>query len=452
MNLHILLSALRARFRVLATIVGVTFLFALLVSLLMPRTYVATVDLVVDGQSDQQMNNSPVREADLRERSGYIQTQVDILTSRKVAAGAVRDLNLAEQPAAIKAFRKATDGDGNIVDWLAGVLLLDLKVDTTQSSLIRLSYAADDPVFAARVANAFAKSYMDTSLQLRVEPSKQTAAWFDEQMKGLRANLEQAQKRLADYEKTKGIVDERFDIDNLALNDLAAEVAKARNRRAGVVVPEAEIVAANQNLRSELLRSESKLMELSARLGTSHPAYQRQQAEVNSLRNKLAGLSGENVAGPPRYTAQREQALREALEKQQARVQELKQNRQELATLTRDVEIAQKAYETAMAHSLDKQVESRANLTNISMLQTAAVPFKPTKPKIVLNLGLAIVLGTLLGLCVIYLLEMMDRRVRSAIDLDFQLPMLGELGRWRTPPGRLLGRAGSDLPALPSPG
>lgn len=451
MNLHILLAALRARSRLLMLIIGITVAFAAVVSLLMPRTYVASLDLVVDGTNEQQMTG-PAREADLRERSGYLQTQVDILTSRKVATKVVRELGLAELPESRAAFLKAGNGEGDIDHWLAGQLLLDLKADTSQSSVIRVAYAANDAVFAARVANAFAKAYMDTALELRVEPSRQTAAWFDEQMKGLRANLEAAQKRLADYERTNGIVDERFDIDNLALNELAAEVAKARNRRAGVVLPEAEVVAANQNLRAELLRSENKLTELSSRLGANHPAYQRQQAEVSSLRGKLQGLSGENIGGPPRYNAQREAALKEALEKQQARVLQIKEGRQQLAVLTRDVDVAQKSYETALQHSLDKQVESRANLTNISLLQPAVAPVKPNKPKIPLNIALAFVLGTLLGLCVIYLLELLDRRVRSALDLDFQVPMLAELGGWRSPPSRLLGNPGGNLPALPNPG
>jgi capsular polysaccharide biosynthesis protein len=61
--------------------------------------------------------------------------------------------------------------------------------------------------------------------------------------------------------------------------------------------------------------------------------------------------------------------------------------------------------------------------------------------------------GTILGLAAVFLLEILDRRVRSDPDLDavmlgMDVPLLGTLHTWQ--PSRLLGS--SDEPkALPSP-
>ncbi len=46
---------------------------------------------------------------------------------------------------------------------------------------------------------------------------------------------------------------------------------------------------------------------------------------------------------------------------------------------------------------MDKKVESRASLSNVSVLNAAAVPFKPARPRIALNIGLSAIIGALLG-------------------------------------------------------
>lgn len=450
MNIRLLLAALGARFRILLLVTGVTVLAATVVSLLMAKTYVASTAVLIDNKSDQSLGKSS--EINLREWAGYMQTQIDIITSRKVAGKVVDELDLANQMEARQAFSAETGGEGSIEDWLAGRLLKDLKASTTQSSVIRISYESVDAQFAARVANAFARAYMETALELRIEPSRKTALWFDEQMQGLRANLEQAQAQLTQYQKSRGIVDERYDNDNLALAELSAELARLQNRQAGVVLPVAILSPAAQSIRAELARAEGKLHELGSRLGSNHPTYQRQSADVSRLRARLqveSAGAGESGGQQEKRVAE----LRKAIDVVRGRILENKQYRNQVEVLGRNVDIAQKAYETALQHSLDKQVESRANLTNISLLHEAIAPFKPTKPRIALNIGLALVVGILLGLSVIYLMEMLDHRVRSQADLrdEFLIPVLAELSPLHAASGHLLG-APRHMPVLPNPG
>lgn len=462
MNPELLFSALRARFRVLLFVLAGTVLVTLLVSLLMPKTYIATVTMLVDSKDEQFMGNGGRERASERmgfEHAGYMQTQVDIITNAKVAHQVIDDLKLAEVPAIRADFDEQTDGDGTIEDWLAEGLLKKLKVDISQSNVIRIQFSSSDAQRSAQVANAFAKAYLDTALELRVEPSRQTAAWFDEQLQGLRSNLEQAHARLMNYQKEKGIasLDERFDIDNLRLSDLATQVMRAQAQRTGAAPPELDSSmrarqSANESIRAELRRAEAKLAEASAQFGTNHPSYQRQLSEVQYLRSSLTAdtSSSGNVA---ELIKRREAALRSAMAAQQARVMELKQFRSQLVVLTRDVEIAQRSYEIAMQRALEKRVESQANLTNISMLSAAGVPFKAARPRIALNIGLSIVIGLMLGLCVVYLMEMFDHRVRSLDDLknEYAIPVLAELHAWHPAPAHLLGQQ-RVVPILPYPG
>ncbi|HJW03210.1 MAG TPA: GNVR domain-containing protein [Azospira sp.] len=439
MKIDLFVSALMARYRLFLLIVAATVLTTTAVSLILPKTYIATVALLTDARDEQVLGNrlGPPPE---RERLGYLQTQVDILTGPQVARQVVTDLKLATEPAMQKEFQSDTNGTGSIEDWVAKILLRDVKVDTSQSSVIRLSYSTSNPEFAARVANAFAQAYLDTVLRLRTEPNKQASSWFNEQLKGLRSNLEQAQKRLAQYQQEKGIVsaDERYDIENSRLSELVTRVA--RNQGTG-----------NEAATAELARAEASLREMSSDLGPMNPQLVRQKAIVNGLRERLANET-RNAAADDLGLSRRARNARlvAAMEAQRDKVLQLKVARSELAVLGHDVELAQRAYDDAMQRQMASGLESRASQTNVSILDPAAVPNKPTRPRVLLNIALSVVVGILLAMTVVYLLEMFDQRVRwlSDLDSDPQVPLLGVLNKWDGRDGPLLGSSYAH-PALP---
>lgn len=468
MNVSLLISALRARLGMFALVLCVTVLAALVVSLVMPKSYKATASLLVDANKDPQQTMSPTEYyGQPRERVSYIQTQIGIITSAKVAQAVARDLKLADDRKTREAFQKVEGHRGTIEEWLGDRLLEALKVETSQSNIINISFTAGDPVHASRVANAFARNYIDTSLELRVVPTRQAAAWFDEQLKGLRANLEDSQAKLMQYQKLHGIVstDDKFDIETMKLNDLANQVMRAQEQTRGrgaargspEYMPSVQSNPMVQKLSADLAAGESKLVEMSAQYGPNYPAYQRQAEENRALRQRLNAEMGKAAAtseGQRQQLRNREAELKKALAEQHARVLELKQGRNELSVLTRNLEIAQKTYETAAQRAAVNQVESRASQTNITILDGAATPNKPVRPRLTLNLALAIVVGMMLGLGLAVALELLDRRVRSAADLanDWNVPLLGSLNAQRPAAYALLGGPPrSAPPALPKP-
>lgn len=471
MNHYFLLAALRARYRIFLFILGATVLATTVVSLLLPKSYVSTVALMVDSKDEQSIGNAQL--APVRERTGYMQTQIDLITSPKAARKVVDELRLTESPTIRAEFEEEPREQGSIEDWLTETLLKRLKVDTSQSSVIQLAFTSVDAKFSALVANAFAKAYIDTTLALRVEPLRQTAAWFDEQIKELRDNLVQSQTRLVEYQKKNGIVslEERFDVDSTVLSDLSAQVTKAqeqsydstsRQQQANAVLrgsasperlPEILSNPFIQGIKTDLLRSETKLQELASRLGSRHPSYQSQLSETQILRDRLKSEMEKIVDGIGNSVQQnrrRESDLRSALAAQQTRILDFKQSRYQVGILVRDVDAAQKAYETAMQRAVDSRVESHARLTNVNVLYAAVAPFKAARPRIGLNIGLSVAVGILLGLSIVYLMEMLDHRVRSLADLenDLHVPLLIELNSWRPVPGGLLAGpiAGRALP------
>ena len=466
MNVHQFLLALRGRFWVFISLLAATVVAAVCVTLLLPKTYEATVSLLVDNRDEQSLQAAA---QPVRAQVGYMQTQIDLLQSQRVARKVAEDLKLGESPAAQQAYR-ASGAHGDINDWIGGGLLTRLKVDASQSSVMQVSYSAGDPKFAADVANAFAKAYMDVTLKLRTEPSQQAAAWFDTQLKGLRKDFEDAQSRLAAFQKQHGIIasDERVDVENARLAELSTQALAAQNAafdssarlqqtrgNSPETLPEVLANPLIQTLKGDLMRGEAKLTEMATRVGPNHPEYIQQKEANDALRAKL-NAEMHRVVGGVESGARQAQAhqadLQGALAAQRAKVIALRDARDQSVVLARDVDTAQKAYEAALQRYLVNKVEGGAQQTNVTVLNPAVEPTRPSKPRVPLNIALGVMVGLVLGLGAVFLLELVDRRVRSTTDLEagtLDAPLLATLQPWQ--PSCLLGGPPDGPRALPGP-
>ncbi len=141
MNFYLLISALRARAGVFALVLLVTILVTAVVSVLLPKKYVATATLIADVRDEQSLSAPTTLGSTL----GYLQTQVDILTSQKVARRVVQDLKLTEDKRARADWESETGGKGSFEDWLADGMMKNLKVDTGAGRTMQVMYAASDP-------------------------------------------------------------------------------------------------------------------------------------------------------------------------------------------------------------------------------------------------------------------------------------------------------------------
>ena len=474
MNLSQFMLALKARRKAFALVLFAVIIAAISISMVVPKKFVATSTVLVDMPDPQQLGTTG-RIMSARERTGYIQTQVDLLQSGRVASRVSKDLKLAQAPGVREDWEKATGGVGNIDDWIAATLLEKLKVDVSASNVITVTYSSSDARKAADVTNAFTKAYMETYLALRTEPTREAAEWFQEQVKGLRAQMQQAQNKLTAYQREKGItyVEERGDIEAARLTELGTQLGAARNatydaqtryKQAQEVLASgtpdalAEIMsnASIAAARAEVTRAETALLNASNDLGPNHPVYQRLQADARASREKLSSEMKKVVTalGNAAQIAQRrEDELKNALAEQHKRILGQKEYRVEVAALNRDVDTQQRAYDAALTRLVAAQVESRANRTNVAVLTPAVEPVQATFPRMGLISILAVVVGALLAAGVVFLLETMDRRVRSRADLESRLavPTLGRLSRWQPTGGRLLPAPVRANRALPHP-
>lgn len=440
MNLSQFLLILNARKWIILVTLLITVATTLAVSLMLPKQYTASTTLVLNPKAGNPVTGVVMP---IQMMPSYLVTQADIIGSHNVALKVVDNLKLADNPAVQEQFLQATQGKGTARDWLANSLQAKLGAKPSrESSVLEISFTGNDPAFAATIANAFAEAYIQTSLELSVQPAKQTTAWYDLQITQLRQNLEQAQTRLSDYQREKGVVlsDERVDIETARLAELSGQMVAAQSQtydassRQKQLESTAEVVnnPVVQSLKIQLSQSESRIAELEKKTGRNHPEYQRAEAQLISLKRDLEAAirtATKSVASTASAARQREASLRQAVAAQKATVMALKQQRDEIAVLVRDVENAQRIYDAAQQRAGQSRLESQTSQTDIAVLNPAIPPLDASSPKVVLNVILAFFLGSLLGIAIGFLMELIDRRIRSEHDLSegLGIPVLGSI-------------------------
>ncbi|RZL00358.1 MAG: chain length determinant protein EpsF [Rubrivivax sp.] len=444
MTFNQFLRIIRARWILAIAVLAFSVLATLVISLLLPKSYTASATVMADVRPDPV---SALTGGGMMMASGYLATQVDIIKSPNVAQRVVRSLKLTDNPLMRERWERETSGKGDYTAWLASVIGRGLEVKPSrESNVIEIIYEGSEPGFSAALANSFAKAYIDSTVQIRVDPARQYAEFFEERARLAREKLEKAQARLAAAQREKGIVatEERMDVETARLTDLAAQVTGLRalksetgNRssQASANPDQMQDVLNNSvvsTMKSDLVRQEGRLQELSERYGDAHPLVQEAQASISILRNRLraetARVTGSARINNTMANAREAQAVA-AFDEQRQRVLKLKDARNELQVMEREVDTAQRIYDSIQARLSQTSLESSASQSGIYLLSTATEPTHSTSPRVFLNVAVSIVLGALLALMTAMTVELFDRRVRSALDIHqaLEMPVVGVL-------------------------
>jgi succinoglycan biosynthesis transport protein ExoP len=256
----------------------------------------------------------------------------------------------------------------------------------------------------------------------------------------------------------------KLDVETARLNELSSQLVMAqglameagsRQRQVQSNAGGSPDVLNNpliQTLKSRLSEAEAKFADTSAKLNVNHPQYIAAKSEVDQVRanlNQQIGLASTGVVSNARIQQQREAEVRAALNAQKAKVLALNGARDELSVLANEMENAKRAYETASQRLTQTSLEAQSTQSDISVLTAASVPRNPASPRILLNMLLALVVGSLLGMAAAIALELFDQRIRSADDLPrlLGLPLLGVIEKTRVIRERPQRRLGGPAPA-----
>lgn len=425
-------AILRARWKSIALAILSALVLGVLITKLMPNRYEATATVLVDVKSPDPINGLLLQGMT---SPAYMNTQVDLIGSEIVSRKVVRELKLNESTELLTNWRNATGGEGDFEVWAANLIAKHLEIaPARESNLVRVTYTSPSPRFAASVANAYVKAYIETTIDLRIDPAKRYRTVFDTNAEQLRTALETAQKRLSDFQQKHGLIgnEETVDIETARLNDmtmqlvvLQGQASDSRSRRAqaaaaGDQTQESLASTLVSTLRSDLQAKRAKLSELRAQYGENHPSIIQLKANIEELKGRITEETsrvGGGIGVTDNVNQQRVADLKASIETQRAKVMKIKASRDESMILRRDVDSAQKAYDGILARLNQVSLESQTAQTNVSPVGMASPPSDPSSPKLLRNLISALMLGALAGLALALFRELRDQRIRTEEEI-----------------------------------
>lgn len=346
-----------------------------------------------------------------------------------------------------------------------------------KSTVISVGSAADSPEMAQRIVETILTQFQEE--HLRVNATRGSFEFFENQTKELGARLARTSEALIDKKNDAGILllDEQRKNVEKQLSDLADRLRIAQSE---VVGSAARIAAledalaflpersesertvgisndAYDRMRDRLYELEIRERDLRARYTDDHPTVQAVLQQVREAEALVAQQTPDRtqvreIVPPARVKAEEELvgerakqaslvSLVEKLESQQgellADLRKMNDEETEIARLEREKSVLEGTYHLA-AEKLEQariqQALAVEQVSNVNVIQPASFDTKPISPKTSVVLGAGAMLAALTFVGTAWILDRFDDSVRSADDLArrLQAPSLARLPRSST--------------------
>lgn len=460
--------AMRRRYVILAAVIG-CLLLGLVVTLLMTPKYTAVSTVEISRESDKVTNFQGVdREANVADQEFY-QTQYGLLRSRSLSERVAAQLRLVDDQAFFERFGVSDDNPAfqlvngrypatgrNTRQRVAGELLLaHLDVAPTRlSRLVDIRFTSPDANLSARVANAWAESFIQTNLERKVQATSYGRNLLQQQLAQLKERLDSSQRQLVGYASAERIINlpaqsgdgkttsERSIVadDLAALNSALSQATadriqlEARYHQAGRAGASTEALR-NQtigNLRQKRAELAAEYQRLMVQFEPGYPAAKAIQSQLNQLDSSItreeSRVSGSLLAdyGEAR---EREQALQTRVDQLKGSYLDLRRRSIQYNIYQQEVDTNRALYDGLLQRFKEIGVAGGVGVNNISIVDPADVPQRPSSPRLLINLVVSLLAGIMLGAGLAFALEQIDEAIADPGEIERRLglPLLGSV-------------------------
>jgi capsular exopolysaccharide synthesis family protein len=426
----------KRRWTVLTVAIVLTILVGI-VSFRMQPAYEATARLAVEAEGPEIQSFYDLYHMTNTD-DAFLQTQVNILQSDNLAWQTIRQTDLGEHAEFSSVVRPDEPGHDLNVEQnrLIRAFRNHLRVALMRNShMIEVTFESTDPKLAAGVANALVGNYIEYSFHTKYDATRQASGWMEQQLDELKAKVEKSQQALVDYERQNAIVNvgDKQNVVEQRLADLSKDLTGAQSDRLQKQALD-ELVSANESQVALLAQSEllEKLEERAAELKTQYADAQEQYgpnfpkvvrlrdqvAEIQSLIDKERTRMMGRIHHDYRAAKAREELLTAAVAAEKLEVGKLSQLLIQHNILQREFDTNQQLYDKLLQRLKDATVSAGLHATNIHAVDRALVPSVPVRPKKLLNLGIAMLVGMILGITLAFVEEGLDNSIKNAEDIE----------------------------------
>ncbi|VXD06187.1 Exopolysaccharide biosynthesis protein [Sphingomonas sp. T1] len=459
-----LMMAVRRKWTIVGAIV-VCLAAAILITLLATPKYTAVTQIEINREGARILNNVENVEPETSTADQeFYQTQYTILESRAMADRVVRKLRLADNQQFFETMRASTIADSFTngrsslsraarEDAAAHILTANVSVEGIRTSrLVNIEWTSPEPTLSAQVASTWGTSFIEYNLERRYDATAYARTFLEGRLVQLRQRLEQSERQLVSYAQNQAIVslpigasdasgkvaERSLTVDRLGALNTALSEATADRIRAESRIEGSRSSASSEQLSNPTINSlRQRRAELSAdyaRLMTQfspdYPPAKALSAQLSAINTSLSREESRVTGGLQnvyRDAQQRENLLQKQVDA--LRVQFLDQRRSGIQynIFQREVDTNRQLYDGLLQRLKEIGVAAGSSENNISVIDTAQVPTRPSYPRPLLNLLAGLGLGILSGLALAFAREQIDETIADPADFERRigLPMLG---------------------------
>lgn len=474
----------------LLLVIGMALMAAAVKTFLSTPVYRSTVILQIDRATPRvvRFENDPEQERLGNDDAISMRTQQELLKSRSLAERVIDELRLdrsgarAQNSLALDSAPTVTDENpqagletkGDYLDRLiAGYrrmtnpssrsnevlgreaviseFLGSLAVEPVRSSrLVKLHVDNTDPALAARIANTAVQAYIAMAMERRLEGTSYAKNFLEDQIKQVKAKLEESERRLSAYAQTNQIVtlDEKTSAINQTYVEYASALAKAEQEtiKAGAVLaemqrnPEASAaVVDNKTIQAFKERRARLHVEYQENLRIFKPDFPKmlqlkaQIAEIDSqIQGEIVAVGG-SLKAQFDAIARQEAQIRDKLTQTRKAVLTTQEQSIDLNMLKREVDTNRQLYDNLLQRFKEVGISANISSNNISVVDSAEPPLFPHKPNLATNLLIGLIAGVLLGAAIVVALEVMDDSIKYPDEVErvLGLPLMGVIPKLR---------------------
>lgn len=408
-----------------------------------PELYSASASVLIEPHQPTVLEADPVA-PDLAGDTNVIDTEVEILSSRRLAGRVADALNLETWPQFAGVKVEPTPQDEPGTHPLAGAVLA--RMDIRRSGLtylIDINAEAESPELAAALANEYARQYLAQQQDMKSSTSDSAQEFLQTRLVELRSNVARADQALQNYmirnglmsaegatmaEQEVSVLNQEISAARAALAEKEGQLAAARNRvgrgGGGAEVPAALQSGTVAQLRAREAELTGEVARLENRFGDQHPELRRARGELIDIRSQIQQQI-DRVMSSLESDVQAARSRLQSLEASQARARgSLASNNSAQAgflQLERDAKAARQIYETFLARAQDVEAQAGLIRPDASIETLARVPRMPSSPSYPLAAAAGLTLALILGFAAIALAEYLDARIRTRSDVEKRL-------------------------------
>jgi polysaccharide biosynthesis transport protein len=328
------------------------------------------------------------------------------------------------------------------VDMLAGGLSPEPLEETT---MLVISYTHTDPALAAAVANGVAEVFIDHNFERKTEKYDKTSEWLDRSTRELKAKVEAAEQKLANYTREHNIfatdgketltTDKlsrlheqatRAETDRIIKQSLYEEVRQGRIDS----VPESFADPKTAALKAKLGELAVQAAELNVKFGPKNPrvaAVRDQMAVIQEQIDASRKTLEDKLKADFERAVRDEQSLKASLNQAKGEAVQQNQDAIQFNMLKQEVDTNKNLLNDFLRKTSQANLQRAEQHSSIRIVDPARVPRGAIGPRRTRAILIALFLSLAVGVGLAILLDRLDNTIKSVEDVSrfTQLPALG---------------------------